>query len=405
MAERCPHSPRRGSGWLEGWRLAFGGEDLGWEGALATVFEESGQRVFVVLYDLSDSDEESLDQWDGVSLGFYRKAKVRVETMDGDVLAWLYVLTPTKAGCPPRATWGSWPTPPSPRARPRTTSRRCGNGPAAEGHAHFRYFVTGRLAGHRGPAPRRGLRVRRGRGAAAASPRRRTPAELDAMVDRRVAGPAAGARPGLGRVLRPADRRRARGLRAAAAHRVPGPRRPSRWPAPGRGRRRPVLRLGRGRRRAGRGAWTGLELHAVDIDPAAVRCARRNLAAAGGQVYAGRPLRAAARRLRGRVDVLVANAPYVPTDEIGLHAAGGPAARAAGGARRRRGRARRAAPGDRRRRRRGWPRRAALLVETSERQAPRAAEAMTGAGLVPRVASSGEMGATVVIGTRADQAR
>jgi len=100
MAERCPHSPMRGSGWLEGWRLAFGGEELGWEGALATVFEESGQRVFVVLYDLSDSDEESLDQWDGVSLGFYRKAKVRVETMDGDVLAWLYVLNAYEGGLP-----------------------------------------------------------------------------------------------------------------------------------------------------------------------------------------------------------------------------------------------------------------------------------------------------------------
>src|ERR1700691_1716592 len=50
MAERCPHSPQRGSGWLEGWRLAFGGEDIGWEGAMATVVEAAGQRVFVVLY-------------------------------------------------------------------------------------------------------------------------------------------------------------------------------------------------------------------------------------------------------------------------------------------------------------------------------------------------------------------
>jgi gamma-glutamylcyclotransferase (GGCT)/AIG2-like uncharacterized protein YtfP len=100
MAERCPHSPLQGSGWLEDWRLAFGGEELGWEGALATVVEESGQRVFVVLYDLSASDEESLDQWDGASLGYYRRAKVRVETMDGDVLAWLYVLNAYEGGLP-----------------------------------------------------------------------------------------------------------------------------------------------------------------------------------------------------------------------------------------------------------------------------------------------------------------
>jgi len=100
MAERCPHSPRRGSGWLEGWRLAFGGEDIGWEGALATVVEESGERVFVVLYDISASDGEALDQWDGASLGYYRKAKVRVETIDGGVLAWLYVLNAYEGGLP-----------------------------------------------------------------------------------------------------------------------------------------------------------------------------------------------------------------------------------------------------------------------------------------------------------------
>jgi hypothetical protein len=100
MAKRCPHSPRRGSGWLEDWRLAFGGEDIGWDGAMATVVEQAEQRVFVVLYELSAADEEALDQWDGVSLGYYRKAKVRVETLDGDVLAWLYVLNAYEGGLP-----------------------------------------------------------------------------------------------------------------------------------------------------------------------------------------------------------------------------------------------------------------------------------------------------------------
>jgi gamma-glutamylcyclotransferase (GGCT)/AIG2-like uncharacterized protein YtfP len=100
MAERCPHSPQRGSGWLEGWRLAFGGEDIGWEGALATVVEEVGERVFVVLYELSASDEQSLDQWDGASLDYYRKTRVRVATLDGDVVAWLYVLNAYEGGLP-----------------------------------------------------------------------------------------------------------------------------------------------------------------------------------------------------------------------------------------------------------------------------------------------------------------
>jgi gamma-glutamylcyclotransferase (GGCT)/AIG2-like uncharacterized protein YtfP len=100
MAQRAPHSPQRGTGWLQGWRLTFGGEQIGWEGALATVVEAEREQVFVVLYEVADADEETLDNWVGVSLDYYRKSKVRVETLDGDVLAWLYVLNDYEGGLP-----------------------------------------------------------------------------------------------------------------------------------------------------------------------------------------------------------------------------------------------------------------------------------------------------------------
>jgi gamma-glutamylcyclotransferase (GGCT)/AIG2-like uncharacterized protein YtfP len=100
MAERCPHSPQHGSGWLEGWRLTFGGEDLGWEGALATVVEDDAERVFVVLYDVADVDAGELDRWDGLTLGYYRQLRVRVQTLDGDAAAWLYVLNGYEGGLP-----------------------------------------------------------------------------------------------------------------------------------------------------------------------------------------------------------------------------------------------------------------------------------------------------------------
>ena len=100
MAERCPHSPSRGSGWLEGWRLTFGGEDIGWEGALATVVEDPLGRVFVMLYDVTTADEARLDQWEGVGIGVYRKARLRVHTLDGEVLAWLYVVDGYEGGLP-----------------------------------------------------------------------------------------------------------------------------------------------------------------------------------------------------------------------------------------------------------------------------------------------------------------
>ncbi|MEJ7818342.1 MAG: putative protein N(5)-glutamine methyltransferase [Thermoleophilaceae bacterium] len=143
-----------------------------------------------------------------------------------------------------------------------------------------------------------------------------------------------------------------------------------------------------------------VELYAVDIDPAAVRCARRNVAVAGGRVCEGTSTEPLPPTLRGRVEVLVANAPYVPTDAIGLlprearmHeprvaldggadgldvqrrvAAGAPTWLAPGGH---------------------------LLVETSEHQAPQTVEALATAGLIPRVASSDELDATVVIRTQA----
>ncbi len=60
MLERCSVLSVRGTGWLPGWRLTFGGEDLCWDGALATVVEDPESSVFVVLYDMADSDERTL---------------------------------------------------------------------------------------------------------------------------------------------------------------------------------------------------------------------------------------------------------------------------------------------------------------------------------------------------------
>lgn len=61
---------------------------------------------------------------------------------------------------------------------------------------------------------------------------------------------------------------------------------------------------------------SGIALHAVDIDPVAVACARRNLAARG-TAYAGDLVAPLPSELKGRVEVIVANAPYVPDDAVG----------------------------------------------------------------------------------------
>lgn len=144
------------------------------------------------------------------------------------------------------------------------------------------------------------------------------------------------------------------------------------------------------------------ELHAADIDPVAVDCARGNLAGVGGQVYVSDLYDGLPARLRGRVDVLVANAPYVPSAEIGLLPAEAreyePQAALDGGSdgvevQRRVAAGARAwlAPGGR------------LLIETGERQAERTVRAMADGGLAARVEECEELGATVVIGTAAPQ--
>lgn len=141
-------------------------------------------------------------------------------------------------------------------------------------------------------------------------------------------------------------------------------------------------------------AVPGIDLHAVDVDPAAVRCARRNV---DGRVHEGDLYAPLPPDLRGRVDVLVANAPYVPTTAIatmppeardhehpvaldggvdGLDVARRVVAGAGDWL----------APGGR------------LLVETGAHQAGALAEVYSRNGLTARVVRSDELDATVVVG-------
>ncbi|MGW0397747.1 putative protein N(5)-glutamine methyltransferase [Streptomyces sp. NPDC003002] len=141
----------------------------------------------------------------------------------------------------------------------------------------------------------------------------------------------------------------------------------------------------------------GVELHAADIDPAALAYARRNVAPYGGTVWEGDLYAPLPASLRGRVDVLVVNAPYVPTEEIGLMPSEArdhePLVSLDGGAdgldihrRVAAGALPWLAPGGH------------LLIETSARQCPATASALTAAGLAVRVVTSEELCATVAIG-------
>ena len=144
-------------------------------------------------------------------------------------------------------------------------------------------------------------------------------------------------------------------------------------------------------------ALPGIRLVAADLDAAAVACARRNVEPRGGTVARGDLFAALPPDLRGRIDVLAVNAPYVPTgaiatmpreardfeprasldggaDGLDLHrrvAAEAPEWLAPGGS---------------------------VLIETSRRQAERTADALAAAGLDVLVVRDDEHDATVAVG-------
>jgi release factor glutamine methyltransferase len=139
-----------------------------------------------------------------------------------------------------------------------------------------------------------------------------------------------------------------------------------------------------------------IRLHASDIDPVAVDCARRNLP--GATTYAGDLFDPIPPDLR--FDLIAANAPYVPSDEVRLMPREArlfelPATLDGGGdglALHRRiaiEAVGRLAPG-------GW-----LLIETSEAQLPTAVELMLHVGLDARSISDEELDTHVVLGQRA----
>jgi release factor glutamine methyltransferase len=147
-----------------------------------------------------------------------------------------------------------------------------------------------------------------------------------------------------------------------------------------------------------RAAGTRVDLHVADLDPVAVAWAERNVASAG-HAYVGDLYEPLPTGRRGRVDLLLANAPYVPTDAIALMppeareneplvsldggadgldvqrrvVADAPAWLALGGS---------------------------LMIESSEEQASATAGLMRAVGLAVRVVHDDEVDGTVVVGTR-----
>jgi release factor glutamine methyltransferase len=143
----------------------------------------------------------------------------------------------------------------------------------------------------------------------------------------------------------------------------------------------------------------GARVHGADVEPDAVACARRNLEPLDGHVHEGDLFAALPRGLRGTVDVLAVNAPYVPTDAVALMPPEArdhePLVALDGGADGLDVHRRVAAEAS------AWlSATGVVMIETSLAQAPGTASLLAAAGLVPQVVRDDDRDATVVLATR-----
>lgn len=95
METRCPGAQPLERATLRGWRWLI--MSRGW----ATVTPDPASSVEVLLWMITESDERSLDRYEGVSEGLYAKDLVEVERASGSrIHAMVYVSPETTPGPP-----------------------------------------------------------------------------------------------------------------------------------------------------------------------------------------------------------------------------------------------------------------------------------------------------------------
>jgi gamma-glutamylcyclotransferase (GGCT)/AIG2-like uncharacterized protein YtfP len=75
MKKRCPKSKSVGKGELKDYKLAFTAYSQGWNGGVADVVKEDGKEVWGLLYEITKSDLDSLDYYEGYPDKYTRSEK------------------------------------------------------------------------------------------------------------------------------------------------------------------------------------------------------------------------------------------------------------------------------------------------------------------------------------------
>jgi len=95
MAIRCPSSKLAAKATLNEYRFIIN------EQGVASIIAEEGSKVEGLLWDLSPSDINWLDRYEGLQAGLYEKCLVQISLENGKVvLAFAYVATNANRGTP-----------------------------------------------------------------------------------------------------------------------------------------------------------------------------------------------------------------------------------------------------------------------------------------------------------------
>jgi len=96
MKMRCPSSKLISKGSLSGYRLTFNRFSSGWGGGVADVIQEKGSKVWGLVFEISDTDLERLDRYEGYHkdwTSLYERWQAIIETPNGLVSdVWVYTV-------------------------------------------------------------------------------------------------------------------------------------------------------------------------------------------------------------------------------------------------------------------------------------------------------------------------
>ena len=107
MKSRCPESKLISKGSLSGYRLTFNRFSSGWGGGVADVIQEQDSKVWGLIFEISDTDLERLDRYEGYNkdrneslrgyhisnTNLYERWKAVIDTPNGQVCdVWVYTV-------------------------------------------------------------------------------------------------------------------------------------------------------------------------------------------------------------------------------------------------------------------------------------------------------------------------